>query len=56
MSDNQPFPAVHDPMVALDPEVRDSNSSYIDVPCEIWMEIAELSDGIDVLSLSSVRT
>ena len=55
MSPNHPFPAARDPTVAIDSNARGAKLCYVDVPCEIWMEIAELSEGIDVLSLSSVR-
>jgi hypothetical protein len=55
MSARHSSPPPHNPTSTLDSELSSINSGCIDVPCEIWIEIAELADGIDVLSLSSVR-
>ena len=54
-SADEPTTSAQDQNTSMDSELLNTSPGYIDIPCEIWMEIAELVDGVDVLKLSSVR-
>lgn len=55
MSANEALPSAHGLVAASDPEAPKTNLSCTGIPCEMWMEIAKNLDGLDLLSLSSVR-